>query len=188
MQITVYKKEKVMTVAEVANAMGVSKDTVRNCIKRVFPNKVQNGKQTFLNEKEVACISKELKSNVKVTEQLTFEAGSKVKNSTTELEVISNALDAFKALEDLYNQKILGLQTERDNLKIQLDESKEWYSIKRMQKLNPDEDFSYSLLKKESIKLGYPIKKVFDMNYGEVNSYHRDVWESLYSDTINYGD
>ena len=80
------------------------------------------------------------------------------------------------------------MATEKEQLKIQLDESKEWYSIKRMQKLNPNEDFSYSLLKKESAKLGYPIKKVFDMNYGEVNSYHRDVWESLYSDTINYGD
>lgn len=188
MQITVYKKEAVMTVAEVANAMGVSKDTIKNCIRRIFPNKMQHGKQTLLNEKEVACISKELKNNDHFKVKSTDETVSSVENSVTEAEVISDALNAFKALEDLYNQKILGLQMERDNLKIQLDESKEWYSIKRMQKLNPDEDFSYSLLKKESAKMGYPIKKVFDMNYGKVNSYHRDVWESLYSDTINYGD
>ena len=97
--------EKTMTVKEVAEALGVSTDTVKNCIRRIMSNKMQNGKTTYLNEAEVTAISKELKSNVKVTEQLTYEAASQVKNSTTELEVISNALNAFKALQDLYTHK-----------------------------------------------------------------------------------
>lgn len=97
--------EKTMTVKEVASAMGVSTDTIKNCIRRIMPNKMQSGKTTLLNEAEVACISKELKINCKVTEQLTCEAASQVKNTTTDLEILNNALSAFTALKDLYNRK-----------------------------------------------------------------------------------
>lgn len=31
---------RTMTVKEVASAMGVSKDTILNCIRRIMPNKV----------------------------------------------------------------------------------------------------------------------------------------------------
>lgn len=81
-----------MTVREVAEAMGVSKDTVLNCIKRIMPNILQHGKTTFLTETQVSLISKELKSNNTVTDRLTVEVSSTVKNTTTELEVLSNAL------------------------------------------------------------------------------------------------
>ena len=86
-ELGLFPTEKVMTVKEVASALGVSKDTILNCIKRILPNKLEHGKTTFLNEREVACISKELKTNCKVTEQLTVEAGSTVKNTTTDLEI-----------------------------------------------------------------------------------------------------
>lgn len=95
----------VVTVRDVAVALGVSTDTVKNCIRRIMPNKMQNGKTTLLNEQEFACISKELKSNAKVTEQLTYEAALQVKNTTTELEIIANARSAFLALDELYKQK-----------------------------------------------------------------------------------
>lgn len=72
---------------EVAAAMGVSSDTIKNCIRRIFPQKMQNGKTTYLNEKEVACISKEMKSNTHVVNHLTYEVSSQVKTTTTELEV-----------------------------------------------------------------------------------------------------
>lgn len=67
---------KVMTVREVAEAMGVSKDTVLNCIKRIMPNILQHGKTTFLTETQVSLISKELKSNNTVTDRLTVEVSS----------------------------------------------------------------------------------------------------------------
>lgn len=93
--------EKTMTVKEVADVFGVSKDTVLNCIKRIMPDKLEHGKTTFLNEIEVAKISIELKRNVKVTEQLTVEAGSTVMSRTTRLEVLANyqrANEAFIAM------------------------------------------------------------------------------------------
>lgn len=96
---------KFMTVKQIAESLNVSTDTVKNCIRRILPGKMENGKTTYLTEREVACISKELKNNTKVTEQLTYEAASQVKNTTTDLEVISNALSAFNALHELYNRK-----------------------------------------------------------------------------------
>jgi len=96
---------KTMTVKEVADAMGVSYDSANNAVKRLFPEIVKNGIQTRLEETQVACISKELKQNTQATNQMTFEAGSKVKNTTTELEVIGNAMKAMSDLQKLYNQK-----------------------------------------------------------------------------------
>ena len=93
--------EKTMTVKEVANALGVSKDTVLNCIKRTMPNLLQHGKTTYLNEAQVACISKELKNNKVVTDRLTVEVSSTVKNTTTNIEILENykkANDDFVAL------------------------------------------------------------------------------------------
>ena len=97
--------EKFMTVKEVAEAMGVSYDTVNNSVKRLFPEIVKNGVKTKLDEVQIACISKELKSNNTVMDRVTFEVSSKVKNTTTELEVLANARNALIALDNLYKMK-----------------------------------------------------------------------------------
>lgn len=97
--------EKTMTVKEVAEALSVSSDSIKNCIRRIMPNKMQHGKTTLLTEKEVACISAELKTNSHVIEKLTDETASRVTNTTTELEVLANARNALLALDNLYKQK-----------------------------------------------------------------------------------
>ncbi len=64
----------------------------------------------------------------------------------------------------------------------QLDESKEWYSIKRWAKLHHRDwrNYSWRKLKAVSHELGYAVKKIFDGNYDEVNIYHRCVFEAVY--------
>jgi len=99
------KPEKTMTTRELAEALGVSADTIKNCIRRIMPDKMQHGKATLLNETEVACISSELKNNDHVLDKLTGETVSRVENSTTELEILANARSAFMALDELYRQK-----------------------------------------------------------------------------------
>ena len=79
-----------------------------------------------------------------------------------------------------------GLAENIKELELKLKESMEWYSIKRMEKLNPGEKFDSRLLKNNSKKMGIPVKKIFDRNYGEVDVYHRDVWEDLYFDTLDF--
>lgn len=69
-----------------------------------------------------------------------------------------------------------------EELKAQLDTSKEWYSIKRVAALNGVDwkTFNWRKLKEVGLKMGYEVKKIFDANYGEVNTYHKDVWEAAY--------
>lgn len=64
----------------------------------------------------------------------------------------------------------------------QLDESKEWYSIKRWAQIHRRNWRSYNWrkLKAVSYELGYVVKKIFDANYTEVNLYHRAVFEAVY--------
>ena len=87
--------EKTMTVKEVASAMGVSYSSVDRAITKLFPDKKQNGKATFLNEYEVSLISKEIKGHHNLF------GIEKVKNTTTNLEILENykkANDDFVAL------------------------------------------------------------------------------------------
>lgn len=61
----------------------------------------------------------------------------------------------------------------------QLDESKEWYSIKRWAKEHKMNwrSINWRKMKALSFGLGYEIKKIFDGNYGQVNIYHKKVFE-----------
>ena len=81
---------------------------------------------------------------------------------------------ALRALADA-EEKRMALETE-------LDRSKEWYSIKRVAHLNgvSYKVFDWRRLKLESQRQGYGVKKIFDANYGEVNTYHVNVWEKVY--------
>ena len=85
-------------------------------------------------------------------------------------------LEALKAL--------VAAEEAKEELQAQLDVSKDWYSIKRVAAMNGVDwkTFNWRKLKEKSIELGYGIRKIFDANYGEVNTYHRDAWEATYPD------
>lgn len=105
-------KKQVMTMQEIAEAMGVSYDTVNRCVKRIFPNKLQHGKTAYFDESEVACISKELKSNTAVLSHQTVEVSATVKNTTTRFEVLANYKAATQAMIELLEAEKAELQAE----------------------------------------------------------------------------
>lgn len=121
--LQVCTEKQVMTVKEIAQAMGVSTDTVKNCIRRIMPEKMQNGKTTFLNKQEIAMISKELKSNTFVSSHQTYEVSSQVKNITTRLEVLANYKAATQAVIELLEAEKAELQAENERQKQQLIEA-----------------------------------------------------------------
>lgn len=116
-------KKQVMTMQQIAQAMGVSYDTVNRCVKRIFPNKLQHGKTAYFDESEVACISKELKSNTAVLSHQTVEVSTTVKNATTRLEVLANYKAATKAMIELLEAEKAELQAENEAQKQQLIEA-----------------------------------------------------------------
>lgn len=89
-----------------------------------------------------------------------------------------SALRAYA--DEVERRQIAEQQNER--LQQELDYSKDWYSIKRVAAMNGVDwkTFNWRKLKEKSIELGYGVKKIFDANYGEVNTYHRDAWEVTY--------
>lgn len=73
-------------------------------------------------------------------------------------------------------------RAEKERLQQELDRSKDWYSIKRVAALNGVswKTFDWRRLKETGAQMGYGVRKIFDANYGEVNTYHKEVWEKAY--------
>jgi len=81
-------------------------------------------------------------------------------------------------------ERLEAIEIERANLKVTLDMAHDWSSIKRME-MRDGKKYFYPPLRNYSKSNGYEVKKVFDQNYGEVNSYHKDVWEAIYGVVID---
>lgn len=64
-------------------------------------------------------------------------------------------------------------------LEILLDESLEWATVKKIQ-IATGKKYKWSKLVKVSKEMNIPPRKVHDINYGEVNSYHNLVWMKCY--------
>ena len=96
--------------------------------------------------------------------------------------IISLATQLKKEREEKENLRLENEQNKQMVIEktIQLDESMEWYSIKRWaQEHNMDwRKINWRKLKALSYELGYDIKKVFDPNYGQVNIYNVKVFEA----------
>lgn len=88
---------------------------------------------------------------------------------------------ALRAYADEVERRQIAEQ-EKEKLQIELDYNKDWFSIKRVAAINGVDGkiFDWRKLKEKSIELGYGVKKIFDANYGEVNTYHRNAWEATY--------
>jgi prophage antirepressor-like protein len=86
----------------------------------------------------------------------------------------------IEALQELIvkEQERLALEEKTQELKAELDESKDWFTIKRVAALNGIswKKLDWKRLKNTSQAMEREVKKIFDANYSTVNSYHIDVW------------
>jgi hypothetical protein len=67
-----------------------------------------------------------------------------------------------------------------NKLEIELDQSKTYCTMKRMEMLCHGQKFDWRLLKTTLIEMNIPALDVFDVNYGTVKAYHKDVWMEAY--------
>lgn len=97
-----------------------------------------------------------------------------IKTPQTYAEALRRLADEVEAKEQIQYQ--LEQKTE------QLDESKEWYSIKRWAKEHNMNwrSINWRRMKALSYGLGYEIKKIFDASYGQVNIYHINVFKTYF--------
>ena len=102
--------------------------------------------------------------------------------------LISNPDFGIRLLEALKEerQKVARLKTVVEKKTLQLDESKQYYTVKRVAKLNGIDwrKINWKRLKDTSNYLQCEVKKIFDVNYGNVNAYHIDVWMNEYPELV----
>lgn len=80
------------------------------------------------------------------------------------------------------------LSAKVENLEVELDESKLWWSIKRVAAATGENwrEYNWKALKSASFSLGLPPRKIFNANFGAVNVYHIDVFERVYPGIKEY--
>ena len=94
---------------------------------------------------------------------------------TTYIEALTALLESEKAKE--------AALLEAKNLKIELDKSKEWFSIKKVAAFNgmPWREIKWQPLKIHGVENGLAPYKIFDANFpAGVNVYHVDSWHEVY--------
>ena len=172
-----------MTIKEISDIWGISVTNINVRVKKMFPDLVKKGKTTHLTEEQVSLLNNELRHSGKAINQFAkSNLNDNIQVTQHELPTTRADMLAIIAQANEYLTILLeDARRESTQLRIELDKSKEYATVKRMQSLN-DCSFDWRALKDYSIENGYEIKKVFDQNYGEVNAYHKDVWLAVYGE------
>lgn len=184
--------DNLLTTKQLAQQLKVSVDVITNCVNRIMPKKMIKGKTTYFNELETSIILKELKSNVKVSEQLTSEAGSQVEKTTTQVLEIQEAqqksLEGVEAIKKLSLQDQYRLSTQiQQNILNQLGEQCNLLMEQNNKILKLNEELTKkneSLIEKENERL-----KVYEEKYNSeklkksISDYIR---KKCYSCKLNY--
>ena len=198
LKITEYRCQRVLTTQQIAEAYGTDNKTISYNFNHNKDRYIL-GKHFILLEgdslrafREIHDLPTNLNKLYLWTEKGAF-LHAKSLNADKAWEVYDYLVDEYFSKKDnsgtpmTYRDAIAQLLESLDReaeLQAQLDTSKDWYSIKRVAALNgvPWKTFKWRRLKAAGDKMGYEVKKIFDANYGEVNTYHRSVWEAVYPD------
>lgn len=102
------------------------------------------------------------------------KTGSYIRTPRTYIQALEALLESEKEKERL--------KQEKKELQIELDESKEYFTVKRVAKINRIswKSLNWRKLKNVSQAMEREIRKVFDANFETVNAYHIDVWMHEY--------
>lgn len=197
--VTEYRCQRVLTTQQIAEAYGTDG--------KVISYNFNHNKDRYVEGKHFICLTgdelrrfreiHDLPSNLNRiylwTEKGAF-LHAKSLNTDQAWEVYERLIDNYFQKKDgktnmpiSYRDAIAQLLESLDReaeLQAQLDTSKDWYSIKRVAALNNVswKTFKWRRLKEVGERMGHEVKKIFDANYGEVNAYHKDVWEAVYPD------
>lgn len=110
-----------------------------------------------------------------------YDAFEAMERSLKEIKTPQTYAEALRRLADEVEAKEQ-IQYQLEQKTEQLDESKEWYSIKRWAKEHNMNwrCINWRRMKALSYGFGYEIKKIFDANYGQVNIYHINVFKTYF--------
>jgi hypothetical protein len=168
---------KKITVKEMAKKIGCSPETIKGHIRDLFPGLMKNGKVTWLDKKQITVILEKMKQPV--SSGTVSNLQSQIIGTETALTPALRLAMLYRQIDEIKTAEIVRIQQERDTLQIRLSEAEQWYSVKRVL-IETGHEYAWKPLKEYSIRNGFAIEKAFDKNYGDVNAYHRDVWNEVY--------
>ena len=167
-QLSLFEEpEKVMTLEEVSKVLGYDSEYLRK--KSAELGYTQNGKKTLLTEQQVTILKSKL---IPRTSDMKIRA----ENAVTELEIISNAVNAFQNLQDLLNRKEKEYQAIIENQKMQIEEQKpkvEAYDnfISRDNFCNFRDGANYLHIKQSDLMNLLKSKYIYKNSIGEYRAY-----------------
>ena len=184
--------EFVISHITIANSTGNQPQSVLNLIDKfktklerrgtIFLKKMVSGnklesREFLLNEFQATSLLTLMRNSDKIVDfkmQL-VDNFTDLKENIPVLTRLELAKEQVRLIEEI---EIKDVEIKR--LEINLDESHQWATIKRMESLTK-EKFDWRVLKKSSVDLGVDRKDVFDVNYGTVKSYSADMWMQTYA-------
>lgn len=105
--------EKTMTVKEVAEVLGVSRELITKRIRELFPEKMQRGSTTYLNEAEVTVIKKRIEQNAHLAPSYDHTKLLDMPKTNLEKQLL------IRQAMQLQNEMIAELEAENEQLKIE---------------------------------------------------------------------
>lgn len=103
-------KKRTMTIAEVARAYGYEPDTIRKKMKELFPESVEHGKLTLIDEEQALTIKKFLTPR-------TLALKSDVENASTDLEMLERSFEVMAWMKLKIEEKNRIIQNQQQEIK-----------------------------------------------------------------------
>lgn len=165
---------------------------------RIYKDSMNREKIEYLLDKENSLILvsgynvKIRQAIIKRWQELESQQNNKV-NYETALAVLGVLLDSIPVIAQAYYQRDEAIKTKAyigdkktatamntaSQLSKQLDKAKDFATVKRVEKAT-GQKYKWKPLKDYSVENKFPVNKVFDANYGDINSYHADAWYEVY--------
>ena len=111
--------EKTMTVKEVSEALGVSRDTTERAIKYLYPDKMKKGSTTYLNDIEVTEIKVEIyKKRGLINLRNAAEVTTKLERNQTVLKAMQYLIADKESLQKQVENQALQLTVQAPKIEV----------------------------------------------------------------------
>ncbi len=187
-------KKETMTSREIAELTGKQHSNVCRDIKSLNKSYDKLGElkvelSYYLTEQNKKVIEYQLNKSQSLDLALGYsqELRIKLRKKWEELELNIKPQSKLEWIELALEQekKVLQLEESNEVLQIELDEHQAWYSVKRVIIMghfnHKDASKLWRPLKQWHIENDMQIKGIFDANYGEVKTYHKNAWKAVHN-------
>jgi DNA-binding Lrp family transcriptional regulator len=126
------ENKKTMSIKEVAQVLEISRRTIQDNVKKLFPNLVKNGVKTLLNEEQITILKKQIEKNtigdrydladvreVALNSKTTFEISRNIEKLADEILTEQDENKLFAIAMMRMSNRISKMQNENSSLKEQ---------------------------------------------------------------------